>query len=344
MLCRRCLMLALLAAATLAAHAADQVYYRAADGTWRPLAAHRDGARGTVTFTLDPTQLRGGATMVLLEPPRGILLDDEQPPLLTGLKVDGRPLKDSPVVDLDWLEQAPRTLLLAFTDRANPLDAASLDVRLNGRQLPAGQARLEYTDPAHHSARLLLPLAALLAGRSELLTTVEVRLADLSPQRNTIVRQISYRCLGPVSASPALFADTCCSGYENLGVLLDGKVMTPGETTFGCTWASVEEPGDHWLVLAWPQDQPRTLRGVQISWANYQATFWTARKLLVQTWQSGRWVTQKTAEDLPATAASTVEFAPVKTTRLRLLQPDGKGHASRPNIMWLTEVKVLADE
>lgn len=318
-------------------------YFQAADGSWRPLAARHDTRTRTVSFTLDPAQLRRGATMVVLDPPPGTVLDDREPPLLTGLKLDALACRNTPALDLDWLPAHPTSAVFAFADRANALDPTSLTVRLNGRPLPAGRLRLQSMDTGHH-VRLTVPLAALAADDDRLLTTLEVRLADASPQRNTTTHRLTYRCLQRVTGSPALFTDSCCPGYEDLGVLLDGKLMTPGETTYGCTWASVEEPGDHWLVLAWPEDQPQRVSGVEIAWANYQATFWAARRLLVQAWVGRRWVTQKTAENLPAAAAATIAFPPLTTTRLRLLQPDGQGHPSRPNIMWLTEVRVLEEK
>jgi len=48
------------------------------------------------------------------------------------------------------------------------------------------------------------------------------------------------------------------------------------------------------------------------------------------------------AGELEPTRSTVIEFGPVQTTRLRILQPDGKGNPVRPNIMWVTELKPLS--
>lgn len=337
---RRLTIVGLVLLATVAAWAApSSVYFKTADGTWQKLAATCDGARGVITFALDPAKLKGGSTMIVLDLPQGIDLNDEQPPLITGLKLDGRTLKDAPVLDLDWLAAHPQTLTIAVSDARNPLDPASLAVRVNGLLLTSQQARLNFTDPGHRSARLELALGELLKTQNSFANPLEWRVSDLSPQRNTLSRVLRYDCLGEITQSPTLVAQSSFQGYEDLKVLIDGKIMAPGETTYGSTWAAEEVPGDHWLVMAWPQAQE--LRGVEVFWAVYQGVYHAPEALLVQTWDGQKWVTHKSLEKPKATASTVIEFGPLKTTRLRLLQPDGKGNLARPNIMWITELKPL---
>ena len=333
---RRFMLLLTLALVTIAqAHASD-IYFKARDGKWRPLPA-KVSPGGIVSFTLDPAQLSFGSTTIVLDMPRGINLDDSQAPELLGLKLDARGVKNAPQVDLDWLPAHPRTLTLAVRDAANPLDLESLKLEVNNQALQPDQMQVTSSD-AGKSVRLVAPIGDLLCSQGSFLNTISFRLTDLSPQQNSLTRTLTYRHLQSVKENPTLLVDSSYGGYEDLKVLTDGKVMTPGQTTYGCTWASQEQPGDHWVVFAWPQE--RELREASISWANFGGVFHTPRELLVQTWDGQKWVTQKTLRDAKADVSTTIPFGPVTTSRLRLLQPDGKGHAVRPTIMWITEIEV----
>jgi len=319
--------------------APGSLYFKAANGKWLPLAATSDPARGVISFSLDPAQIKGGATMIVFDLPKGIDLNDEQAPVVSGVKCDGAPLRNAPTVDLDWLPVHPQAMTIALTDANNPIDAASLVVRVNGQVLTPKQAHLAFSDKAHRTARLQVALGELLKAQNRIDNTIEWRVSDLSPQRNTLTRVLRYRCLGEVTESPTLVAQSSYEGYTDLKVLTDGKMMQPGETTYGSTWAAEEVPGDHWLVMAWPQAQQ--LHGVEVFWAVYEGVYHAPLALLVQTWDGSRWVTQKSLKQVPATASTVIEFAPVQSTRLRLLQPDGMGNPVRPNIMWITEIKPL---
>ncbi|MEN6544728.1 MAG: hypothetical protein ABFE07_01655 [Armatimonadia bacterium] len=332
---RPILLLTLAFIALTHAHASD-IYFKARDGKWRPLPA-KVSPGGVISFTLDPAQLAAGATTIVLDMPRGINLDDAAAPQLLGLKLDGRALKDAPQVDLDWLPAHPRMLTLAIRDAANPLDRSSLKLEVNGQPLAPNQMHLTLADGGK-SLRLVAPIGDLLSKQGSFVNTISFRLADLSPQQNSLTRTLTYRCLQSVKESPTLLVDSSYGGYEDLKVMTDGKIMTPGQTTYGSTWASQEEPGDHWVVFAWPEQ--RELREAKVFWANFGGVFHAPRELLVQTWDGQKWVTQQTLRDARADVSTTIPFGPVTTSRLRLLQPDGKGHAVRPTIMWITEIEV----
>jgi hypothetical protein len=331
------LVVLLLALAVTAYAAPTTIHVRHASGKWLALPCTVDDARGVVTFTLDPKALGGGSTTVLLGDREGLVLDDEEAPRVTGLKVDGEGVRVAPVVDLDWVAETPKTLVIGLADRLNALDLTTLKVQVNGKVLTPEQYSPEASGGGKN-LRLTVPLGDLLAGDDRFLNVVELRAGDVAPLQNSVALRLTYRHLGAVTESPTIIPDSSYGGYEDTKVLTDGKLMKPGETTYGVTWACEEVPGDHWLVFAWPQEQ--CLGAVEVYWATYQGTYHASRKLLVQTWDGKRWVTQKTLTDLKAEACTRIEFNPVHSTRLRLLQPDGMGNPVRPNIMWITEVKV----
>jgi hypothetical protein len=226
-----------------------------------------------------------------------------------------------------------------LADKLNPLDLSGLKLHVNGKLLLPEQYRREPSRD-RKSLRLTLPLAEILGSDDRFLNTIELRAMDVSPMQNGVSLKVTYRHLGEVTGDPMLLPESSYPGYENLAVLTDGKVMKPGETTYGCTWAAEEVPGDHWLVFAWPQEQ--CLSVVEVFWATYQGVYHAPQKLLVQTFDGKQWETQQTLTDLKAEPSTKIEMTPVHTTRLRLLQPDGQGNPVRPNIMWITEIKLDA--
>lgn len=313
------------------------LYYRQAKGQWRPLTGDFDDASGIVSFTLDPQKIGGGATLILLHKAPGIILEDEEPPRLTGLKIDGRPERLAPVVDLDWLPEPPAFLIIGLADRHNSLDTKALCLELNGRRLAASEYGLA-TAAGGKILRVMIPVQMCLAGQRPFLTTIRLQAYDSAPLQNAVDFQLKYRHLAQITKDPLLLVDSCYPGYEDVNVLTDGLIMQPGETTFGQTWASAEQPEDHWLVIAWPQ--PKTMSGLEIYWAVYQGIYHASRKLLVQTWDGQRWRTQQTLVNIRPEPCTRLALTPVTTSRVRLLQPAGEGHPLRPNLMWLTEVRV----
>jgi hypothetical protein len=331
-----CLILGL--TALTAGHAAGRrVFYRAASGAWQPLPSQYDAATSVLRFTVDPAQGAGGVTSVVIDPPAGIRLDDDQPPRFTGLTLDGRayPTPKS-TLDLDWLPAHPDTIVVRAEDAANPLDLASLRVTLNGKALRPTAVKTAASGDGK-AATITLHLSRLLRREGQFRNEVVVRIADASPQRNEASLTLRYCCLQDLKGAPAVLTDSALEGYQDLKLLTDGVIMEPGVTTFGVTWASLEEPGDHWVVLAWPTEQ--TFRDVEVFWAAYSGTYWGPVKLLVQTWDGQKWTTQQTVTRTQPERSTKVDLGGLRTSRLRLIQPDGQGNPARPNIMWITEIK-----
>lgn len=333
----------ILLAAVAGQAAEERAFFRTASGAWQPLACTTDAKTGVVRFTVDPARVRGNTTTVVLNVARGVRLDDDEPPRITGLKVDGRPY---PVtkwpLDLDWLPRPPQNIRIGLCDAGNRLDWDSVRLSLDGNALdPRAFASYGiYSDRQPQHAAIDLGLGPLLDQPGQLSHTLALSVADRSPQRNRVALALSYSYLAEaaLTESPTILTDSCHQGYEDLKVLTDGVVMTPGKTTYAVTWASAEAPGNHWVVFAWPE--ARELREVEVFWAAYSGTFWGSRRLLAQTWEQDRWVTRCTRDDLPAEPSTKLDLGGVKTTRLRLLQADGQGRPERPEIMWITEIKV----
>lgn len=332
------LCLALGASALSAGHAAGKrVFYRAASGAWHPLPCQYDAVTSVLRFTVDPAQGADGVTSVVIDPPPGVRLDDDQPPHFATVSVDGKPhsaLQD--VLDLDWLPTHPDSLALRAEDAANPLDLSSLRVTLNGKALRPSAVKVAASRDGR-AATVTLRVGPILRREGQFRNEVVMRLADISPQRNEASFRLRYCCLQDLKGAPAVVTDSALEGYQDLKLLTDGVIMEPGVTTYGVTWASVEEPGDHWVVLAWPAEQ--TFRSVEAFWATYSGTYWSPVKLLVQTWDGQKWTTQQTVTRTQPERSTKVDLGGLKTSRLRLVQPDGQGNPARPNIMWITEIK-----
>lgn len=317
------------------------VYYQAADGRWKALSCRLNSADGTVTFTLDPAQMKAGRTIILRGLPAGVKLDDSKSPVVTGISVDGAPVPrpGRPDVDLDWLPAQPRQIVFTIQDADNGLDNQSLTVTVNGAPLEGRRLLLAGGGPGKGAVQVTCRVGALLQRQGLLTNAIELRMRDVSPLQNQVVSTVTYHCLGGITEVPAVLVDSIYAGYENIRCLVDGKVMTPGETTVGGTWASKEEAGDHWAVLAWPE--PRTMASVEVFWASYQGVFWSSNKLLVQVWDGKRWQTVRTLDKPPSQRSTLVPLAGAKSARLRLLQPSGQGLPARgPNIMWISEIEV----
>ena len=312
------------------------VFVRNAAGQWGPADFRRENGR--IIISLDPSKLGGGQAILMVNPPKGITLDDSKPPVVTGVTIDGKAVADAPQIDLGWIQANPRLIAIAVADADNPLVADSLRVTVNGAQLKSREAQLAFVDEARRSGVATIRPGRMLHRQRALTSTIRVDLADASPDRNVVARTITYTCLEYLAKDVALLVDSALTGYEDLDVMIDGEVMEKGVTTYGCTWASEEKSGDHWVVLAWPR--PREISRAEVSWAVYSDTYWAASRLLAQVWDGEQWVTVKELGDNPATVSTVLELPKTTTDRLRILQPSGGGHPNRPNIMWITEIEV----
>lgn len=169
---------------TATAVLAQGTFYRAADGKWKPLKAT---TAGTVTkFTLAPEDIGGGTTMVVVDKPKWMVLEDDAAPAVIKLLLDGQETK-AEALDLGPIAKAPAELAVAVKDDKNPLDLAGLSVSLNGRPLPAAQVAVTKLGDDKY-ARVAIKLGDLAPAKYTLTAAV----ADLSPARNTTTLNLTF--------------------------------------------------------------------------------------------------------------------------------------------------------
>ncbi len=209
---------ALVASAPMAL--AQKVLVRAAGGKWVPVAAKQ--VDGRIEFALDATLLAGGKGTIVIDPPSWMKLDDEQPPEVTGFALDGQPRELKGPFDLGHVARPPSKVEITFVDRDNPLDPASLLVRVEPSYPDRPQSEHRFTGGADRKQG-----------------TVVVTLPELP--------QDSYRVLVAVAdASPQVNRQRVEVRFSTLPLILNGsfeQVTAEGKAanwSFG-TWSSNAE-------------------------------------------------------------------------------------------------------
>ena len=187
-------------------------FYQAADGAWKPLQATTTGA--ITRFTLSPEFIGGGATLVVVNKPTWMVLDDRTPPAVVKVLLDGQErAQDS--LDLGQVPAAPGELAFAIRDEKNPLDAGGVQVLLNGTVLPAGQVTVTKLAPDGKYLRVVVKLGKLPPAKYVLAATA----SDMAPQRNGATLTLKFNT-APLLAN---------GGFEEVD--REGKPVgwTPGE-------------------------------------------------------------------------------------------------------------------
>ena len=72
--------------------------------------------------------------------PKWLELNDNEPPAVAAIELDGRQVDPQDAADLGTIDP-PRRLVVLFVDAANPIDPSSLRVRLNGKEIAAPRGR-----------------------------------------------------------------------------------------------------------------------------------------------------------------------------------------------------------
>jgi len=102
--------------------------YRASGGEWRPLEVQFAGGRVTFRVPADVA----GQTVVLLNVPDWLVLDDDDPPVVAKITVEGDQVEVAKDIDLGHWPSTPRKITALFRDTANPIDLEGAAITLDG--------------------------------------------------------------------------------------------------------------------------------------------------------------------------------------------------------------------
>lgn len=316
---------------------APRVYMRAEKGKWVPAKFTSDDGR--LTFQLNPAELGSGNIMLIIDPPAGLALNDVKSPVFSDVTVDGKPVKTGTPVDLGKVKAAPRKVRATVKDAANALDSEGLKVMLDQEALPARQWRVCSVGPKQ--AQVEIRLKQMEYGPHELLVTA----ADTAPEPNesslrVVFNLLDFGNLALASMGAKVSVSDSFGGYESVTPINDGVTTMPGDSCGpDITWASAEVEADHWVEVTLPK--PEEIKEISVYWAAYTHVTHTPRHFKIQVPEGTGWkaVYASPSEGEKVSSVSTARFAPVKVSKFRVFMPKGQGSTSRPNLLWIGEIK-----
>ena len=144
-----------------------------------------------------------------------------------------------------------------------------------------------------------------------------------------------------------VIVDSSFEGY-NTAPLTDGESdvrRIAGMRYNAGNWVSAETPDAHWIELEF--GAPTRIAAVYLYWGFDRGRFMPSRLVTLETPADDQgealksWKTISTLEPGSDYDRTAFEFAPITTTRLRILQPMRAGPTGRPFVIWLREVKVF---
>lgn len=316
---------------------APQVFLRVGNGQWQKAPVQcRDGR---LVFTLDPATLHSGEMMLLIDPPPGMVMNDNAGPQVIAVEVAGKSTPVSGRIDLGNVQQPPDAVRVTFREQANALAADGYRLVIDGRVAPARALRL--TRQGAKQATMCARLSDSDYGSHEIRLTA----TDTSPQSNetTVALRYNYLETGNVALSALgakVAVDSSFAGYESLAALNDGLTTMPGDHCGNdISWASAEVAADHWAQITLAR--PATIKEATIYWAAFSNVSHTPRHFQVQVPEGAGWKTvyASPAEGEQAGPLTTAHFAPVTTNCFRVFMPRGEGPSNRPNLLWIGEIK-----
>lgn len=215
----------------------EDVYFQGADSTWHSLEASPQDGR--IQIQLDAAMIAAGQTFIVLGKPEWMVLEDDTPPHLTGLAVDGRSieLQEGDEIVLGAIDGDSARVAIGLSDESNPIAA---DVYLQIDELADGQVRLDTSElgPPNKSGDLIAELSGLPIGGYR--GTLRVR--DLSPMSNSATWPVSFSVMG-------------------IAVADDGQSVTLANSSGGFTF----EPGLSRQIKL-PTEQQLYLTGTLKGW------------------------------------------------------------------------------
>lgn len=314
------------------------ILIKARGGQWQQPDYEVSGAR--ISLSANPKALGGSELYLLINPPADLDLHDEKPPILLGIKADGKPLALERDVDLRTASAPPQAIAWGVADRENALDMKSLSIFINGKTLPTDKVSVKQISPRQVS--VTVDLSEIDYGDYDLVLTV----ADAFPQANELQASVRFQrrprgnYVRPQVGQAVVKVDSCHPSYPSLHPLTDGfKELSGQGASNDVTWASAEDGSPHWIDITLPE--PKPLKEVTVYWAYSGSTFFTSRRIQIQVPDNGGWKTVYTSpeDSIPVGRNRTFAFDEVTTNRFRVYQPGNAGPESRPGLMWIAEVE-----
>jgi len=308
-----------------------KIYYLDPTDNWQQARIEKDG--DALTILLDIAEMKEGGTLLLINPPPSLDLQDREGPALQRIVVDGQEVSVKSAVDLGVFDAAPRKVDLFFADAGCPIAVGSLSATLNDQKLSQD---LVNTVVDGRTATCSIQLPDLGFGSHEL----RVQVSDSSPFRSTGDVRLTFTFADTRNIAQAVLGaevkvDSCYPEYGPSCLINGDSQSCAGAVGSTVTWASAETDADHWIEIKLPK--PEKIDSVALYWAYGKP----GKRLEAQIWREDKWVTVAAAERQLAEQASTlISFAPVLTDRVRFFQPRGCGQEGRPNLMWVGEVTV----
>ncbi len=316
------------------------VLYRDAKGNWRVLPV--ETTDGMVHLKIDVANLNEGRTLLVLDPPAGVNMDDREPPAVVRITIDGHIYAGANSVALGGVEAAPRRVAIEVEDELSSLRTRSLRVSVNGRRCTLRDVGVELERISPRRAVIVLDISKLLASLSSD-NMIAVSIDDYAIDERALNCSISFRHTPPYDLPDGtrLSVDTVTikPGWEAWWVVADGERMDSSyPSTAGHTWRSLASPEPHWIKMEFPK--PREVSGLALWWA-YWKVFHPSVAYKVQTWDGHQWVTQVQVENQTTKQCSKHVFEPVVTKAIRVWQPPMSGHPREQGTMWISELEVL---
>jgi len=121
-------------------------------------------------------------------------------------------------------------------------------------------------------------------------------------------------------------------------VTIDGVWETSGLHWTKRAWASRDAAAEegHWLEITLPK--PTMVSSLWVYWAIDDNNVFSARNCDVELWDGKAWKSVAQMRDNPVSTISRFSWPAQVTDKVRLHQPKSGGPASRPEIMWVSEV------
>ncbi len=150
----------------------------------------------------------------------------------------------------------------------------------------------------------------------------------------------------PTNGFPAETVISPSSNYPDYSAaaVIDGVASGEPKQALGWrarAWASMEQPGEHFLEIALPDGVEA--KGVEIDWAWDSGETYSAKNFRVEIQPAGavgQWETITRLED-NAAPTNKIDLPDGEFTGLRIVQASAGGASLRPNLMWVEQVKLL---